>query len=44
MTNYETYVDELNERSEGTCPFDSQEQVITQVLKFLYRDRGLSMR
>lgn len=44
MTNYETYVDELNKRSEGTCPFDSQEQVITQVLKFLYRDRDLSMR
>lgn len=36
--NYKGYVNEL----ETTCPFDSQEQVITQVMKFLYRDKNLS--
>lgn len=36
--NYKGYVNELK----STCPFDSQEQVITQVMKFLYRDRNVS--
>lgn len=36
--NYKGYVNELK----ATCPFDSQEQVITQVMKFLYRDRNVS--